>query len=212
MLKRFKDAFASNYANLFKNLRDTGSIWDGLTDAEASALSEDYFYHSYDKLLNRKASAWFDDDPTTFLSKVVSTCLARFASNWDKVFQSYFKAVYSPVDDYGYKETRTPDLEVGSTTNTASKITSTTNGKDFGFNSNEPVPTSEVENTTEGTGEENESTTTTTSTGTETIEREGRNGSHTAQELLEEEIRLRGFDYFKKVFEDIDGLICINIY
>lgn len=201
---KFKDAFENVYSTLFKSLRDSGSIWAGLADSACASLSEDYFYHSYDKLLNRKASAWFDDDPSTFLSKVVAGCLARFSKGWDEVFKAFYSTAYKPLEDFGYKETRTPNLSQS----VASKITTTSKGAEYGYNSEEPVPTSEAESTTSSLANEN----IVSNTGYETIEKEGINGSHTKQSLLIEEIDARAYDYFKSVFEDIDKLICLNIY
>ena len=209
---KFKDAFENIYANLFKSLRDTGSIWTGLSDGACSSLSEDYFYHSYAKFLNRKASDWYTADPTSLLSKVVASALARFGSNWNKVFEAYFSTSYNPLEDYSYTETRTPYLVQSSTTNTASKVTTTTKGGEYGFNSSDLVPVTEAESTSSALANENQIDAKITNTGNEKTQRDGINGSHTHQSLLIEEIDARAYDYFKSVFDDLDKLICLNIY
>lgn len=212
MLVRFKDAFSSIYSTLFKSLRDTGSIWTGLTDDDASSLSEDYFYHSYDKLLNRKAAAWYGADPTTFLSKVVKDALARYKSNWNKVYEAYFRTDYKPLENYSMSEVRTPYLKQTTKTQTDFKTFTESKNAVYGFNSTTPVDASESTTDTNGSRLDNKQDIEVNSTGHEDLTRSGNIGVTTSQAMLLSEIDLRRYDYFKKVMEDLDVLICLNVY
>lgn len=47
---------------------------------------------------------------------------------------------------------------------------------------------------------------------TKTASREGTTGIYTPQQLLNEEIELWQWNFFKQVFEDIDSILCLSIY
>lgn len=52
----------------------------------------------------------------------------------------------------------------------------------------------------------------TTETGTEDLERSGNIGVTTSQQMLEQEFRVRQYDFVQMMFEDIDKIMCLCVY
>lgn len=126
--------------------------------------------------------------------------------------------VHSVSDDYKTTETRATDTNYSTTTETG------TNSEAYGFNSNSPVPTADAAGnstvTVRGSGTGNKETVTNEQTGSvqddyseeTTKTREGRDGSRTAQELIESEWRVRMHDFYEQLFKDVDTVLTVPKY
>lgn len=49
-------------------------------------------------------------------------------------------------------------------------------------------------------------------TGTDELERSGNIGVTTSQQMLESELKLREYDFYKTIYKDIDSILCLGIY
>ena len=65
---------------------------------------------------------------------------------------------------------------------------------------------------TSGAKLDNEITKSTTHTGTETLTRSGNIGVTTSQQMLESEFKVRQYDFYKMIYNDIDSVLCLSIY
>ena len=128
----------------------------------------------------------------------------RFGAKWKSIYDA-FTTAYKPLENYSMEEIRTPDI----TRTEDSTITTNTDSETSidGFNSVE----SNASNDTTG----NQSDTIDrdyTETGTETTTRSGNIGVTTSQQMLESEIKLRQYDFYKQIYKDVDSLLCLKIY
>lgn len=55
-------------------------------------------------------------------------------------------------------------------------------------------------------------TNTNTETGTEDLTRSGNIGVTTSQQMLESELKLREYDFYKTIYKDIDSILCLGVY
>ena len=58
----------------------------------------------------------------------------------------------------------------------------------------------------------NETSRTSTHTGTEKLQRAGNIGVTTSQQMLESEFKVRQYDFYKELYNDIDSVMCLMIY
>ncbi|WP_407416481.1 hypothetical protein, partial [Methanobrevibacter sp.] len=60
--------------------------------------------------------------------------------------------------------------------------------------------------------EENTNEKVSTHTGTETTRRFGNIGITTSQQMLQQELEVRKYDFYKMIYKDIDSVLCLSIY
>jgi len=136
---------------------------------------------------------------------------------------------YDPLTNYQMEETltgthsdtRTPDLtrkHTGTSKNDGNGVT-TGNNNIWGFNSDTSVPSDmsdsnvTVSNTTTNDLTDTETGTDTTSGNkSHTLTRTGNIGTNTFQNLLQQERTVWMFNFFSKVFKDVDSILTIPIY
>ena len=58
----------------------------------------------------------------------------------------------------------------------------------------------------------NETSRTSTHTGTEKLQRAGNIGVTLSQQMLESEFKVRQYDFYKELYNDIDSVMCLMIY
>ena len=143
----------------------------------------------------------------------------RFGAKWKKIYDALMQE-YNPLENYSMEEIRTPDLTFEETQNESSNIeteretSASTSYK--GFNANDPVLVSKTDGnenaTTSGAKLDNEISKETTHTGTETLTRAGNIGVTTSQQMLESEFKVRQYDFYKMMYNDIDSLLCLSVY
>lgn len=216
-----KDALETNFAKLLKTIQtdfgtDSDSIpllWSDLDETSLANLSADYFYRSRHKILTTMSRMAYDpDDPSRYLSTMAMEVCLRFGDQFRRLYDTYFKTDYKPLENYDMEEKRTPDLSFETDADQDFKTTTTSKGDEYGFNSTDPVPVSESEVTTEGTKNFNKNHSKTTHKGNETLTRHGNIGVTTSQQMLESELNLRKFDYWRWVFETIDLILVRNYF
>lgn len=160
---------------------------------------EYYLGHSGQKYTSRLydylRKAEDDGDIASALEQMALILLTRFKGNWNKIYEAY-TATYNPINNYDMSETET----------VASKVTTTvgTDTSTYGFNSDDAVPTGKAENksTTEGSANDN----------IRSLTRSGNIGVTTSAQMVDQEIKLRNFQFYQQVMNDIDSVMCLGTY
>lgn len=207
---------------IFNQLVTKTDLNDFINSTNVEQLNQDYYLsHSGDKYISPFVERLYNDGKTAseISSYVASICYNRFSEKWKKIY-SALMTEYKPLENYSMEEIRTPDLTDEDTENVGSEITTerTTNAsnKYKGFNADEPVTINETDgeesSTTSGAKAKNETSRTSTHTGTETLTRAGNIGVTTSQQMLESEFKVRQFDFYQSIFDDIDSVMALMIY
>lgn len=201
--------------SLFTTIQTLSNIFEGATTADLQLVAEEYFVHSATKRLSPLCQKWNEEavDITAFINKVASALVTRYGDNWKRIYDAYFRTSYKPLNNYDMRETELPNLTDETTINTKTNLVNNQKSKIYGFNTeSDPVGDNETEVMTTGDKDKNETTSKTTRKGSRTLMREGNIGVTTSQQMLQSELDLRRFDYWKSVFADIDRLLCFMIY
>lgn len=198
-------------------------VKDFITSDNYSILNEDYYIgYSADKYISPLHQKLFDavnEDLTNLSVKLADIIYNRFAEKWKHIYDALLTE-YNPLENYSMVEERTPDLTFEDTENvntdvTTERETSATNSYK-GFNATQPVAVNKTDGdettTTSGAKANNETHKTTTHTGTETLTRSGNIGVTTSQQMLESEFKVRQYDFYKMIYNDIDSVLCLSIY
>ena len=217
------------------NIGTLNTIFGDLVDDETYPLVKDFINantyadldidyligYSADKYLSPLADKIYKqsdnpDDVSDVLSPIIYN---RFAEKWKKIYDALMTE-YNPLENYSMEEIRTPDLAFDETENqktgmNTKRETSASNSYK-GFNANDPVLMNKTdgEENVDVTGAklDNEVTKSTTHTGTETLTRSGNIGVTTSQQMLESEFKVRQYDFYKMIYNDIDSVLCLSIY
>lgn len=165
------------------------------------------------------------------LTQIASLLINRFSEIWKKKYVA-ITADYTPTNDY--KENEKVDytshgVDTPQTTTTSKTSTDTTqstsvtqNANTYAFDSISETPTAlntgnQSVNST-GAPDKNYTETTTGGTNTSevkstnTITREGKHGSTNYSVLIENELKLREYDFYQEMFKDIDSILTLSIY
>ena len=155
---------------------------------------------------------WEDSDSIeAFLKHIAKVAYSRFGDNWERIYKTYFVDTYNPLNNYDMEQKRTPNLTHDTDIDRKSKVTTDTDGKTsiVPFNSTTPLEVSETEggSTVEELLADNHVDSKTTETGTDTLTRKGNIGVMSTQDLINQELNLRRFDFIKRIFKDIDSVL-----
>lgn len=165
------------------------------------------------------------------LAPIALLLINRFSEIWKKKYVA-ITADYTPTNDY--KENEKVDytshgVDTPQTTTTSKTSTDTTqstsvtqNANTYAFDSISETPTAlntgnQSVNST-GAPDKNYTETTTGGTNTSdvnstnTITREGKHGSTNYSVLIENELKLREYDFYQEMFKDIDSILTLSIY
>ena len=173
-----------------------------ITGTNASDLNLDYYMsHSGDKYLSRLTERLLDhDDDISHLSNNIGAIVyQQFKDKWINIYNALTTA-YNPLENYSMDETTNVKTNVSVTRNADSK------SDVYGFNSEEPSPSNETSGgettTTTGLYDDNE----------EHHVRSGNIGVTTSQQMLESEIEVRQYNFYREIMNDIDSVLCLGIY
>ena len=194
----------------------------------------DMFYHlnhSGDKITSPLIDSFLYEGkiPSANLSDLASIIYTLFSTTWARLWEIY-NAEYNPINnydmteseneektlDYGRTDTRTDNLTETDTPG----VTVTENESIYGFNSADPSPSNKREtsqtghNTTANTGTQaNVASGEDSITTNRTLTRSGNIGVTTSQQMIQSEIALWQWNYFKNVIiPNIDGVLTISLY
>ena len=212
----------SEVDKIFDELIDDERFENFITSDNVDTLNTDYYLsHSNDKYVSPLVEKLFNDgkDASDISSIVATICANRFGDKWKKIYDALMTE-YNPLENYSMEEERTPDLTEEETQNEKSDVktereTHATNSYK-GFNASDPVVVNKTDGdedvTTSGAKLDNEITKSTTHTGTETLTRAGNIGVTTSQQMLESEFKVRQYDFYKMMYNDIDSILCLSVY
>ena len=207
---------------IFNQLVLKEDLNDFINSNNVDTLNQDYYLsHSGDKYISPFVERLFNAGKTAseISSYVATICYNRFGEKWKKIYDALLTE-YNPLENYSMEETRTPNLTDSDTENVGTSIssnrTTNANSKYKGFNADAPVTITTTDgsenSSTTGTKLANETSRTSTHTGTETLTRAGNIGVTTSQMMLDSEIKLRQYDFYKELYNDIDSVMCLMIY
>lgn len=228
MLKKLNELFDVDYVlnhgdeTIFYYMKDNEVVSAFINDDNYEDLNMDYFIgYSADKyispLLNKMND--HDEDLDTTSSRLANTIIRRFATKWKKIYDALMTQ-YNPLENYSMLEERTPELTTEETENVNSEITTNretnASSKYKGFNASDPVTITTTDGsedvTTSGASADNETHRVIENTGKETLTRSGNIGVTTSQQMLESEFKVRQYDFYKMIYNDIDSVLCLSIY
>ena len=216
------DILSTETSLIFDELVDKTDLNDFINSDNVVTLNQDYYLsHSNDKYVSPFVEKLYDDgkSATEITSFVASIVYNRFGVKWKKIYDALMTE-YNPLENYSMEEERTPDLSFEETQNEKSDIktereTSATNSYK-GFNASDPVVVNKTDGEenveTSGAKLDNEVSKTTTHTGSETLTRSGNIGVTTSQQMLESEFKVRQYDFYKMIYNDIDSVLCLSVY
>ena len=192
----------------------TNNQFEFITNETAINLDVDYYLSRSGKkfisnLYNNLIENYPDDDPLIRLSKIIET---RYKDKWLRIYETLMMD-YNPINNYDMIEVETPNLEDHRVTKMDQDVSNETDLNDYGFNSNEPVPTSKNITRLTGSGENNKTDETINRTGTRTLSRSGNIGVTTSAQLVEGEVKLRAlYNMIDIIYNDVDKVLCLSIY
>ena len=211
---------------IFKSLKDDTdypNVHEFVTDNNYSTLNLDYYLsHSNDKYLSplvNKLYEKYNGNKLIINNLIVKIIYERFSTKWKKIYDALMTQ-YSPLENYNMEEERSNDKEYSDTGTQKTEIsvdreTSATSSY-RGFNSTEFAPISKTDGeentTTTGSDENNVSQKDGTSSEDETTSRHGNIGVTTSQQMLESEFKVRQYDFYKQMYNDIDSILCLSVY
>lgn len=230
MLKKLSDLFSLDYilsveTTLFEYLQDVENyplVNAFINNVNYQDITEDYFIgYSADKYISPFVDKLYskNDDLSALSVKLANTIYRRFAVKWKKIYDALMTE-YNPLENYSMLEERTPDLTTEETENVNSEVTTNretnASSKYKGFNASDPVTITTTDGsedvTTSGASADNETHRVIENTGTETLTRSGNIGVTTSQQMLESEFKVRQYDFYKMIYNDIDSVLCLSIY
>ena len=201
-------------------------VKDFIKSTNVFELNMDYFGgHSSDKYISPLLEKMYNqtrdaESPFTALNTlIVKVIYNRFAEKWKHIYDALMTE-YNPLENYSMVEERTPDLTFDDTINVNTEVTTeretSAENKYKGFNATDPVLVNQTDGdettTTTGASADNETHKVTTHTGTETLTRSGNIGVTTSQQMLESEFKVRQYDFYKMIYNDIDSVLCLSVY
>ena len=200
---------------IFKALYASDSL-DWLSEDNAEAMDIEYYLqHSGEKRISTLYAKLLEfelaETITSSMSKLVDIIVNKFKDNWNKLYES-INADYNPIENYSMTEEETPELDDTTTTNVKSKIKTHTEATNYGFNSatgklagasDEEVSTNPLDNETKVVLNKR---------GKRTLTRSGNIGVTTSQQMIESEIELRKKNFVDLVYNDVDSILCNNLY
>lgn len=230
MLKKLSELFDLDYVydgneTIFEYLQDNEVyplVNAFINNDNYNDIAEEYFIgYSADKYISPLVSKLYekDDDLDVLSSKLAKFIYRRFATKWKKIYDALMTQ-YNPLENYSMLEERTPDLTTEETENVNTEVTTNretnASSKYKGFNASDPVTITTTDGsedvTTSGASADNETHKVIENTGTETLTRSGNIGVTTSQQMLESEFKVRQYDFYKMIYNDIDSVLCLSIY
>lgn len=170
---------------------------------------------------------------STLIAQILYTI---FGKAWGRLWDAY-NTEYNPIDNYNMEETferdRKDDRTIDRSITDTGKVTSngtqedsstvTVNNASYGYNSADAVP---ISTSTETSSSNSSDSNTTDSNNTSqenttdglvgkenyTRNRGGNTGQNSYQELLTQEFELWKWNYFQRVFSDVDSYLCLSVF
>ena len=174
--------------------------FDWMSVEDAKTLDLDYYLNHgqcsisplYEQLINQQTN----NQDFNALNKLVDIIYLKFKDKWNRIYDAYIKSTYNALENYSMTEVE----------KNATKVTSTdsTKGGSYGFNSDVSVPVNDSNSTSvvEGNGEDNK----------RELTRSGNIGVTSSQQMLEQELQLRKYNFYEELFKDVNSVVTLSIY
>lgn len=191
-----------NAQNIFNFIfNNKGDKLEWLTEDAAKTMNDEYYLlHSGDKnasvLYDRLSVLFTADNP---LAKISAIILNKYADNWDRLYAAIY-AEYNPIENYNSleKEKYNTNMNVKNNEdiNTFGLGTTSSDGR--------PMQKTNVDVTTTGEAEKNY----------RELTRSGNIGVTTSQQMIQSEIELRQdlYNFYNIIYDDVDSILCNNLY
>lgn len=185
------------------------------TIEEICSLDLDYAFNwAGKKLISPLVQYYVDTQDTTF-NEVVNVISIRYYDKWKKIYDAIM-AEYKPAENYNLTETSTETVSSDHSKSESTRLETnddTLNGI-FGYDSDATVGTTNQTNRTtiEGSLEDNQTKVEDNSERVYTTNRHGNIGTISSQKLIQQELELRRFEFFKQVFKDLDNVLTMKVY
>lgn len=200
---------------------------------DVSGNQLDIIYHgsrSGNKIIGSLIENYLDNNTVSDDNKIIiaQAIYTIYIKNWNALYKT-LSLEYNPIENYSMTETENVQdthkgtLESnGNNTNTYTETTlvnDTSNNQLWGFNSTDSVnsdkqtgdTTRDVESTVDNT-HKNTDRETKDITSDRTLKRSGNIGVTTSQQMIESERQLWLWNFFERVFSDIDKILVLKIY
>lgn len=164
-------------------------------------LDEEFILlHSGEKylspLVKRMIRKQADGTVTNWVEEVARIILISNKDNWNKIYNVYFKADYSPLENYDMVENENVQSDVHNEITNESGV--------HGFNSSESVPKDKVVTSSDTSGDFDKNH--------RELTRHGNIGVTTSQQMLQSELDLRKLNFYRSIMDVIDKYMCLKIY
>lgn len=225
--------------DVYTNYPTEGGVFSGMTTApwidDMSGLNLDVVYldgNSGERYCSNFINHRLDDSgvlPADARTTISNILWAMFGIQWTKLWATMKPPDYDPLTNYQmeetengtHKDTRTPDItrtHTGTDKDEGETVLNAQNNV-WGFNSSSSSP-SDMQDNTNTVNTTNTRDLTDTETGTDitngentrNLTRKGNIGTNTFQNLLQQERNAWAYDFFEKVFKDVDSVLTIPIY
>lgn len=211
---------ALNNQSLFEHFTDVP--W--LLEISHEPLDLVYSTRSNEKWVSPLASRYLDDMKIHLTSDDLDTIAISiqtiFGLNWKKLWDAVNQE-YNPTDNYNMVTEHTETGTISDDGNVTNSGTTTTNiqydntDSVYGFNSDTSVKSDEsgsntANTVTEGTSQDRDNVRTLDTK--DVTEKHGNIGVMIYSSMLKAEIDVRKWNFFEKVFADIDSLLTLSVY
>lgn len=162
---------------------------------------EYYLQHSGDKYISLLYERMLDAEEkeyiTSAITEMAKMIIVKYYDNWLKLYNSIY-ADYNPIENYSMVENE------GVNTNTTISSSQDNNRFALGTTSADGSPNDKISSsvTTSGDAEYNN----------RELKRSGNIGVTTSQQMIESEIELRKKNFYDIMYNDIDSILCNQLY
>lgn len=192
--------YNDNIFNYINTNKGTKLSW--LTSDTIGPLNDEYYLlHSGDKELSILYNRLIDivSTNTLALTRISKIIINKYADSWDRLYSALF-ADYNPIENYSMIEHENVGTNLSNI--------NTQNNNVYGFNTTdtdgEPLGKTSGTITTTGDFDDN----------VRELTRSGNIGVTTSQQMIQSEIELRNNinNFYNIIFNDIDTILCNNLY
>ena len=185
------------------------------TVEEICDLDMDYAFNwAAEKSISPLLQYYVDTQDDTF-GGVINTIAARFYNKWQKIYDA-ISADYKAIENFNLTEnfSETISSEQTSSQNTRLETNDDTENGAYGFDSQAPVgTTNQIKRiTVEGSEDDNRTFTEDTRDRSYTVDKHGNIGTISSQRLIQQELELRRYDFFRQIFKDLDSVLTLKFY
>lgn len=181
---------------IFHSLQSS-AYFDWLTSQMAIDLDMIYYLnYSGDKYISPMFTKLLESDTDSALKKLSSIINTMFGANWNRLYNVYLSESYNPLYDYNVSEIESQSSKITTDIKQDRDI--------YAFNSEDssPADTNDSHQIITGNADDN----------VKKVTKEGLIGFKTPQRMLSEEIELRKWNFYSRLFKDVDSLLCLKIY